>query len=137
MTAALLGEHLAAAAGGTGMGPLVDSGDFRMLVVWTEKRSERFPDSPTLLETGHRIVSESPYGIGGPKGFDPKVIQVPRDGFKNGMNEPARRAILKEPSRPIVYKNRKDYQAFAMQIIEERQALIKELGLGRKSSPPA
>jgi len=132
MTAALLGEHVEAAAGGTGMGPLVDSNDFRMLVVWTEKRSDRFPNSPTLVEKGHKIVSESPYGLAGPKGMDPKVMQILHDAFKKGMEEPGHLAILKELSQPVIYKNSADYKAFAMQIIEEQQAIIQQLGLGVK-----
>ena len=131
-TAALLGEHVEAVAGGTGMGPLVDSGDFRMLVVWTQERSARFPDSPTLVEEGNKIVSESPYGLAGPKGMDPKVVQILHDAFKKGMEEPAHLAILKELSQPLIYKNSADYQAFAMQLIEDQQALIKQLGLGVK-----
>ncbi len=131
-TAALLGEHVEAVAGGTGMGPLVDSGDFRMLVVWTQERSARFPASPTLVEEGNKIVSESPYGLAGPKGMDPKVVQILHDAFKKGMEEPAHLAILKELSQPLIYKNSADYQAFAMQLIEDQQALIKQLGLGVK-----
>jgi tripartite-type tricarboxylate transporter receptor subunit TctC len=132
MTASLLGEHVEAAAGGTGMGPLVDSGDFRMLVVWTEKRSPRFPDSPTLVEEGHKIISESPYGLAGPKGMDPKIIQILHDAFKKGMEDPMHLSVLKDLSQPLIYKNSADYQAFAMQLIEEQQALIKQLGLGAK-----
>lgn len=132
MTAALLGEHVEAAAGGTGMGPLVDSGDFRMLVVWTEKRSDRFPDTPTLVEKGHKIISESPYGLAGPKGMDPKVMQILHDAFKKGMEEPAHLAILKELSQPLIYKNSADYKAFTARIIEDQKALIQQLGLGAK-----
>ena len=132
MTAALLGDHVEAAAGGTGMGPLVDSGDFRMLVVWTEQRTPRFPDSPTLVEEGQKIISESPYGLAGPKGMDPKIMKILHDAFKKGMEDPAHLAILKELSQPLIYKNSEDYKAFAMQIIEEQQQLIQQLGLGAK-----
>ena len=61
------------------MGPLVDAGKFRMLMVWTEQRSPRFPDSPTLVEEGQKIISASPYGLAGPKGMDPKVIKILHD----------------------------------------------------------
>lgn len=131
-TAALLGEHVEAVAGGTGMGPLVDSGDFRMLVVWTQNRSARFPESPTLVEMGQKIISESPYGLAGPKGMDPKVMKILHDAFKKGMEDPMHLAILKELSQPLIYKNSEDYKTFALALIEEQKALIKQLGLGVK-----
>ena len=132
VAAAILGEHVDVAADGTGLGPLIDADKLKMLVVWTEERSPRFPDAPTLLESGQKIVSASPYGLAGPKGMDPKVVQILHDAFKKGMEEPAHLAILKELSQPLIYKNSADYQAFAMQLIEDQQALIKQLGLGVK-----
>jgi tripartite-type tricarboxylate transporter receptor subunit TctC len=118
-------------AGGTGMGLSVDSGDFRMLVVWTENRTPRFPDSATLVAKRDRIISESPYGIGGPKGMDPEAIRIPHDAFKKAIDDPAHLAIVKELSHPVIYENSKDCERFATRIIEERRALIKGLGLGQ------
>ena len=37
----------------------------------------------------HRMVSNSPFGIGGPKGMDPAVVKVLHDAFKKGMEEPS------------------------------------------------
>ncbi len=132
MTAALLGDHVEAAAGGTGMGPLVDAGKFRMLVVWTEKRSPRFPDSPTLVEEDQKIISASPYGLAGPKGMDPKVIKVLHDAFQKAMQDPSHLKVLEELSQPMVYMNSEDYRAFAMKAIDEQKDLIARLGLGSK-----
>jgi tripartite-type tricarboxylate transporter receptor subunit TctC len=131
-TAALLGEHVEAVALGTGLGPLVEAGKVRMLVVWTEKRSPRFPDSPTLVEEGQKIISESPYGLAGPKGMDPKVVQVLHDAFHKALSDPMHLKVLEDLSQPLIYKNSADYQKFAMELIEEQQGIIKELGLGQK-----
>jgi tripartite-type tricarboxylate transporter receptor subunit TctC len=131
-TAALLGEHVEAVALGAGLGPLVDAGKVRMLVVWTEKRSPRFPDSPTLVEEGHKIISASPYGLAGPKGMDPKVVQVLHDAFHKAMQDPAHLKVLEDLSQPMMYMNSADYAKFAMELIAEQQALIAELGLGQK-----
>ena len=131
-TAALLGEHVEAVAGGTGMGPLVDSGDFRMLVVWTEKPADRFPNTPTLVQEGQKIISESPYGLAGPKGMDPKVVKILHDAFAKGMQDPAHLKVLEELSQPLIYKNSEDYKAFTTELIAEQKALIQQLGLGQK-----
>ena len=131
-TAALLGKHVEAAASGAGLGPLVDAGNLRMLVMWTPERSARFPGVPTLTEEGQKIVSTSPYGIAGPKGMDPRIMQILHNAFKKGMEEPLHLKVLEELSQPLIYKNSEEYRAFAMQLIAEQQALIEKLGLGAR-----
>ena len=129
VNAALLGGHVHAAAAGTSIGPLVDAGQARMLVVWTEERSPRFPNVPTLIEEGDKIVSTSPYGIAGPKGMDPKVVQVLHDAFKKGMEEPSHLKVLEQISQPSIYLGPADYTKYVAQLIEKEKALIEELGL--------
>lgn len=131
-TAALLGKHVEAAASGAGLGPLVDAGNVRMLVMWTPERAARFPGVPTLVEEGQKIVSTSPYGLAGPKGMDPRIMKILHDAFKKGMEEPMHLKVLEELSQPNIYKNSEDYRAFAMQLIAEQQELIQKLGLGAK-----
>lgn len=131
-TAALLGGHVEAAASGAGLGPLVDAGEVRMLVMWTPERSPRFPTVPTLVETGQRIISTSPYGIAGPKGMNPQVMKILHDAFKKGMEEPMHRKVLEELSQPFIYRNSEDYRKFAMEQIAEQQDLIQKLGLGAR-----
>ncbi len=48
--AALEGGHVMADADATGWAPLVDAGKFRLLCIWTQERSPRWPDAPTLKE---------------------------------------------------------------------------------------
>ena len=43
---------------------------------------------PTLKELGINLVANSPYGIAGPKGMDPKVVKVLHDAFAKGVKEP-------------------------------------------------
>jgi tripartite-type tricarboxylate transporter receptor subunit TctC len=130
--AALMGSHVDAIAGGTGFWPLVEAGTFRQLVVWTKERVARFPDVPTLTETGIPIVSMSPYGIAGPKGMDPKIVQILHDAFKKGMEEPAHKEMLAKLEQPMTYMNTADYQRSVMETIAEQKQMIETLGLGAK-----
>ena len=50
-------------------------------MVWTSKRSPNFPDAPTLNELGYDMVYDSPFGIAGPKGMDPKIVAKLHDAF--------------------------------------------------------
>jgi tripartite-type tricarboxylate transporter receptor subunit TctC len=68
-TSALLGGHIDAVADATGWAPMVNAGQFRLLVTWNAARSKNWPDVPTLKETGVDLVSNSPFGIAGPKGW--------------------------------------------------------------------
>ncbi len=71
------------------LGALVNSGQFRLLVTWNAARSKNWPDVPTLREAGVDLVSNSPFGTAGPKGMDPKIVQILHDAFKKGAEDPA------------------------------------------------
>lgn len=131
-SAALLGKHVEVLASGTGLFPLVQAGQLRMLVVWTEQRAMQFPEVPTLMESGQNLVSASPYGLAGPKGMDPKIMQVLHDAFHKALMDPAHIKMLNDISQPVMYKNSADYAAYAMQQIAEQQEMIAKLGLGTK-----
>jgi tripartite-type tricarboxylate transporter receptor subunit TctC len=51
-----------------GFAPFVDSGQLRLLVTFSEHRTRRWPQVPTLKELGHGIVAMSPYGLAAPRG---------------------------------------------------------------------
>jgi len=90
-TGALLGGHIDAVADASGWAPLVNSGQLRLLVIWNAARSKNYPDVPTLRETGVDLVSNSPFGIAGPKGMDPKTVQILHDAFKKAAEDPSYR----------------------------------------------
>lgn len=127
--AALLGEHVDAVADSTGWGALVNSGDFRLLVTWGGTRTKNWPNVPTLKELGINLVANSPYGIAGPKGMDPKVVKVLHDAFAKGVNEPVYAEALKKFDQELAYLNTADYEKHAAQQIEEAKKLVEDLGL--------
>src|SRR5260370_33248620 len=88
-TNALLGGHVNAVADASGWAPLVASGQLRLLVIWTDKRSKSWPNVPTLKEAGVAMGPNSPYGLAGPKGMDPQVGKIPHEAVKKGKEEPA------------------------------------------------
>ena len=117
--AALLGSHVDAVADSTGWGALVNSGDFRLLVTWGFARTKNCPNVPTLKELGINLVANSPYGIAGPKGMDPKVVKVLHDAFAKGVKEPTYAEALKKFDQELAYLNTADYEKHAAQQIEE------------------
>lgn len=127
--AALLGGHVSAVADSTGWAPLVKSGDFRLLVTWGAARTKNFPDVPVLKEVGINLVANSPYGLAGPKGMDPKVVAVLHDAFAKAVKEPVYQAALEKFDQELFYLNTADYNKHAREQIEEAKKLVDDLGL--------
>ncbi len=128
-TTALLGGHTQVAADGTGWGALVDAGQLRLLVTWTAQRTKRWPYAPTLKELGYGIVSNSPYGIAGPKGMDPKVVQVIHDAFKKGLDDPLHVKMLDQLDMEPFYLGTADYVKYVRVLFEEEGQRVAQVGL--------
>jgi tripartite-type tricarboxylate transporter receptor subunit TctC len=126
---ALLGGQIDATADASGWGELVKDGRLRLLATWGAERAKRFPDAPTLREQGIDIVSASPYGLAGPKGMDPAVVQVLLDAFKAALDDPAHLAVLERYDMSVAYLNSADYAEAARRQYEEDGAMIRRLGL--------
>jgi tripartite-type tricarboxylate transporter receptor subunit TctC len=94
--AAVLGQHTMLRADGARWKALVDAGKLRLLMIWTAQRSKNWPDVPTMQELGYPFVFDSPFGIAGPKGMDPKVVAKLHDAFEKAIEEPALLETLAE-----------------------------------------
>jgi tripartite-type tricarboxylate transporter receptor subunit TctC len=129
---ALLGGHIHAVADSSGWAQLVNAGRFRLLVTWGAARTKNWPDVPTLRDIGIDMVSNSPFGIAGPKGMEPKLVKALHDAFKKGLEEPSYAEAMARLDQEQFYLSSEDYQKFAMQQIAEASRFIAELGLGPK-----
>jgi tripartite-type tricarboxylate transporter receptor subunit TctC len=128
-TTALLGGHIHALADSSGWAPQVNEGKLRLLVSWGASRTRNWPTVPTLREIDINIVSNSPYGIGGPKGMDPETVKVLHDAFKKGLDEPTNLAAMAQFDQERFYLSSEEYYAFAMQQIAHEKRMIEELKL--------
>jgi tripartite-type tricarboxylate transporter receptor subunit TctC len=126
---ALLGGHIDVTADSTGWAGAVDGGQARLLVTWGAQRTENWPNVPTLREAGIDIVSNSPFGIGGPKGMDPAVVKILHDAFRKGMQEQSFKSTMAMLDQEEFYLNSADYHAFAMKQIGEQKQVVEDLGL--------
>jgi tripartite-type tricarboxylate transporter receptor subunit TctC len=126
---ALLGGHIDVEANATGWAGAVNAGDVRLLVTWGAARTKNWPNVPTLKDLGIDMVSNSPFGIAGPKGMDPAVVKILHDAFKKGMEEPSYKDAMVKLDQEEYYLNTADYQAYAKQQIGEQKQMVEELGL--------
>ena len=130
---ALLGGHIMAHSDATGWAPHVDSGNMRLLATYGSKRTKRWPQVPTLNELGYDTVSDSPFGIGGPRGMDPKVVRKLQDAFKKTLSDPAVLAALEKYDQPVIYMDSEEYTNFILASYVKEKRTIEKLGLGIKS----
>jgi len=126
---ALAGGHVMAHADSTGWGEQVTAGKLRLLVTWGAQRTKRWPTVPTLKELGYPLVSNSPFGIAGPKGMDPAVVKTLHDAFKLALEEPEFQKTLEKFDQEAYYLGSADYAALAKKTVEEEREIVKRLGL--------
>jgi tripartite-type tricarboxylate transporter receptor subunit TctC len=129
---ALLGGHVMAASDATGWDKFVDDGRMRLLVTFGDARTPRWPDVPTAKDLGYNVVSQSPYGLVGPKGMDPAVVAKLHDAFKQAMESPQHAEVMKQLNQAVWYRNGADYKAWAVATFDKDKALIERLGLAAK-----
>ena len=130
---AILGGHVMAASDATGWGPHVDAGKLRLLATYGSKRTKRWPSVPTLNELGYKTISDSPFGVGGPKGMDPAVTRILHDAFRKTLDDPAVIAVLDKYDQQVIYLDTAAYTKYAREAFENEKALIERLGLANKA----
>lgn len=130
---ALLGGHVMSHSDATGWGSHVDAGTCRLLATYGSKRTKRWAHIPTLQELGYETVSDSPFGIGAPKGMDPAITKVLHDAFRKTLDDPAVLAAFEKYDQPVIYLNTADYTRFAAESYIKEKTMIERLGLAAKS----
>jgi len=126
---ALLGGEIDFASESSGWAPMVLSGQLRLLVIYTSTRARRFPDVPTLRETGIDIAVDSPGGLIGPRGMDPGVVRTLAEAFRAAAQEPAHLQFLERMDQPLLLRDGEAYRDLMRQTMEEERVLLRQLNL--------
>lgn len=130
---AILGGHTMAASDATGWAPHVETGKLRLLATYGSKRTKRWPNVPTLDELGYKTVSDSPFGVCGPKGMEPATVRVLHDAFRKTLEDPAVLATFDKYDQTVVYMNTETYTRWAHETYAAERATIQRLGMAAKS----
>jgi tripartite-type tricarboxylate transporter receptor subunit TctC len=128
----ILGGHIQLISSTPEFAPYVRAGKLRLLATLGRARNKAFPDVPTVKESGWETISESPYGIGGPKNMDPAVVRILHDAFKKTLEDPKVIETLDKFYQPVVYMSSAEYTAYAERTFAAEKATIERLGLARK-----
>jgi len=111
------------------MKPYIDSGDFRVLAVFSAERSKLFPTIPTAKEQGYGIVLNRAYFLSFPKGTDPAIVKTMADAMGKVSSMPEYAAdIAKAYNTEPAFGNTKstlDYLDKALVGYMAKQKLLK------------
>ena len=124
---ALLGGHIMAQVDSTGWARQVDAGTFRLLATLGDRRTRW--NAPTVKELGIDTVSNSPYGLVGPKGMPPEVVKRLHDAFKLAIDEPEHMQTLQKLDQLYWYKSSEEYAQWAAETFKTERATIERVGL--------
>jgi len=130
---AVLGGHTMAASDATGWAPHVEAGKLRLLATYGSKRTKRWPTVPTLDELGYKTVSDSPFGVCGPKGMDAGLTKTLHDAFRKTLEDPAVIATFDKFDQTVIYMNTETYTKWARETYTAERATIERLGMLAKS----
>lgn len=125
----LLSSQIDAVADASGWIPLVQSGKFRLLVVWGSNRMKLFPEVRTLREVGVDLAVNSPYGVCGPRGMEPGVVRKLHDAMKDALFDPATQAVMATFNMPTLYLDTAAYDAAAREQEKIERANLKRVGM--------
>lgn len=129
---AVAGNHTLCGATGLDAKPLADAGRLKFVNVWTAEPNAKLPGVPTLKQLGYPYVFDSPWGIAGPKGMDPKVVAKLQDAFRKAMDDKVFKDALVKYDMIANWMDAATYTKFvADYMVSERESLTK-LGLARK-----
>ncbi|MFZ4760513.1 MAG: tripartite tricarboxylate transporter substrate binding protein [Burkholderiaceae bacterium] len=129
---ALMGGHTMGHSDSTAWGPQVDAGRLRLLATYGSKRTKKWSNIATLNELGYETVSDSPFGVCGPKNMDPAVVKTLHDGFRKVIDDPNVAATLEKYDQPVIYLDTAQYTKFALETFNAEKATIERLGMAGK-----
>ncbi|HSA69326.1 MAG TPA: tripartite tricarboxylate transporter substrate binding protein [Burkholderiales bacterium] len=124
---ALMGGHVMVQVDSTGWAKQVDAGAQRLLATLGDKRTRW--NAPTVKELGVDTVSNSPFGLVGPKGMPREVVKVLHDAFKKSLDDPEYLKMLAQLDQPAWYMSSEDYGRWAVDMLKAERATIERVGL--------
>jgi tripartite-type tricarboxylate transporter receptor subunit TctC len=129
MMNAVIGGHVDILASAVSYAPLVESGKIRVLGILGANRLKRWPDLPTAKEQGFPVNASSSWGVGGPKGMDPKIVKILHDTFRRAMDDPEFLKLMDHYDQVRSYLNTEDYTRWVREQYAAEKIVVERFGL--------
>ena len=128
---AVAAGHVDVGVNSSGFAPHVENGRLRLIAVFSEQRSKRWPQTPTLTELGFPLAASSPYGLAGPKGMPPAIVRTLHDAFKLALFDPHHVAELEKYDQVPDYLGSAEYARAMMEAYVAEKRNVERLGLNK------
>ncbi len=126
--AALMGGNIqAVAVSPSEVKTNVDAGQFKVLAVVGDKRSNVVPDVKTTKELGLDVTAMGWGGFAVPKGTPADVVKILDEASAKAVQTDAVKKLLKERGFEYAYLNGADMDAFAKDQLSKYEVLIPQL----------
>ncbi len=128
--AALLGGHVLFTAGDFNHA-LIESGQTRILLYLSDKRSEEYPNAPILKDLGYDISVPVMLNVAGPKDLPEEIVKKLEDAFARGIKEPAFLKVMKDLHLTIIYRNSKEFSDYVARNYDTFGRFLREMGVAK------
>lgn len=105
------------------------AGKVRILMTFDEQRSAWLGDVPTAKELGYHLVYNSPYGLVGPRGMPPGVVNTLYEAFRKAANDPDYLKFLDTVKQVPWLRSPKEYEDWARAAVPVERAFVERAGL--------
>lgn len=127
---ALASGHILAAMNSSGFAPWVEQGRVRVLALFSEQRSARWPQVPTMKELGFAAaVYRSPWGLVAPAGTPTGVMRVLHDAFRAALFAPRHVAELQRHEQELSYLDGAAYRQALLASVQHERKLLQRMKL--------
>lgn len=130
---AILGGHTMATVDAIGtILPYVESGKMRVLLSFDPQPVTSLPGAPTAKSLGYDLVYPAPYGLVGPKGMPPAVVDKLYQAFKAAADSDEYKKLLVTLGQTEWQKSPADYQQWAREFYVSERSLVERAKLLRR-----
>jgi tripartite-type tricarboxylate transporter receptor subunit TctC len=114
-----------------GVATHIRSGKLKALAVTSRRRTQAFPELPTLAEAGlPGVVLENAYGLYAPAGVRPDIVAALNREVTIAMNSPEARArVTADGAEPTPPHTPAEFKASYLQQYEQWERIIKSSGI--------
>lgn len=126
--AALLGGHILF-SGASFTDTLIESGETRLLLLFSEKRRTAYHQVPILKDLGYDFPAPMFLNIAAPNGLPKEIAKKLEDAFTRAMKEPAFIEGMNKLALPIAHRNSQELTEYVARIHGDFEKLLKDLGL--------
>ena len=128
---AVASGHVDVGVNSSGFAPHVENGRLRLIAIFSEQRSKRWAQTPTMTELGFPLAATSPYGLAGPKGMPAAIVRTLHDAFKLALFDPVHVAELDKYDQQPDYLGSADYARAMKEAYAAEKRNVERLGLNK------